>query len=312
MPRVEPFHSMPTVIRRAWLAMALFAWLFWPGWARAETTACTVLDTLPAQVTVAGNYCLDKDFSQVFSAWAINLASDDVTLDCNGHRLRQTDPAGAFPGIEVSADRRHVVVRNCVVDGFHDGILFSNGAGGGGRDSVAQGNTVLHFRQSGIVAWGSSMHIEGNHISQALANDNGGAYGIFLMSADSNGAGSVIRDNTITDFTPATSGAANAINGIFIANVRNTEISGNTIANLPARTGQCAWAIYGSDPTGTRITGNVLLSVQQPVVAPLDGNQCGISLYGTAQEQATNVCDDNVVGHYGAIYGCVSAGNTEF
>jgi hypothetical protein len=39
MPRVEPFHSLPTVFRRAWLAIALFAWVLWPMTARAQATA---------------------------------------------------------------------------------------------------------------------------------------------------------------------------------------------------------------------------------------------------------------------------------
>jgi hypothetical protein len=312
MPRIEPFHSLATVFRRAWLAIALFAWVAWPAAARAETTACTVLGALPIAVGAPGNYCLDHDYAQAFDYFAVNITGNDITLDCNGHRLRNTNAANAYPGVDVGGSLSHVVVRNCVIDGFHDGIIFSNGGGNGARNSIARDNTILHFRQQGIVGWGSSLLIEGNRISQALGDDNGGAIGIYLISIDANGSGSVIRNNTIVDFTPAPSGAANAVAGIWIGNVRNTEISGNTVANLNARTGQCAWAVYGSDPTGTRVTGNVLLSVPQPVAAPYDGSQCGISLYGTAQEQATNVCDDNVVGHYGAIYGCVSAGNTGF
>jgi hypothetical protein len=247
--------------------------------------------------------------AQAFGAWAISIAANDVVLDCNGHRIRQTDPGGAFPGIDAQA-RQNVTVRNCVVDGFHDGISFSNNQTGNYAVNILD-NHVLNFRQQGIIAWGSSFRIEGNRITQGLGNDNGGITGIFLLSMDQNGAGTVIRGNLITDLHPPATDPSNDVTGIFVANVRDTVIADNVISNLGANAQHCAWGVYGSGATAVSATGNQILS--PPRTGPDDGTQCGgIALFGTAEQQATNACRDNVVGHFnGNISGCLEISNTE-
>lgn len=312
MPCRAVVHSLATVICRAWLAIALFAWLAWPAAARAETTACTVLASLPASIGSAGTYCLEQDFSADFGYYAIAINTNDVVIDCNGHRIRQTDPAGAWGGIGSGVERNHVVVRNCVLEGFRNGIEMSTNTSAGNRTAVIAGNTIVRFRESGIIAWGSGLLIENNHIAQALGTESGGLVGIYLLSSDANGAGSVIRGNTITDFRPGAFASPNWTLGINVSNVRNTDIGHNTISALNARTGQCTWGIYGSGASGTRVGDNTILGVVQPVAPPVDGSQCaGVALYGTAEEQATNVCSDNVIGHFGtATFGCVAANTT--
>ena len=251
-PVATPIH--PTHAWRGWLAVAMLSWLAWPAPGRAEATACQPL-TVPTTITVPGRYCLVADSTQAFSLWAIAIAADDVVLDCNHHRLRNTDAASVWPGIRAE-DRRNVTVRNCVIDGFHDGISFGN-----------------------------------------------------------NGAGTVIRDNVISGLRPPPGDPVNDVMGIFLANVQDTEISGNVISDMHARTNRCAWGVYGSGAVGVLAAGNTLQSALQPGVAPYDGTPCGgISLFGTAGQQATNVCRDNVVGHFNTdITGCgASDANSEF
>jgi hypothetical protein len=307
-----PVANHPTQSWCGCLALAMLLWLAWPATGRAETMDCQAL-TVPTTITVPGHYCLVADSTQAFSLWAIAIAADDVVLDCNHHRLRNTDAASAWPGIRAE-DRHRVTVRNCVIDGFHDGISFGNN-GAGNADVSLLGNQVLNFRQQGMVLWGSSFRVEGNRISQGLGNDNGGIVGIYLISFDQKGAGTVIRDNVISGLRPPPGDPANDVMGIFLANVQNTEISGNVISDLHARTNHCAWAVYGSGAVGVLATGNTLQSALQPEAAPYDGTPCGgISLFGTVEQQATNVCRDNVVGHFNTdITGCgVSDANTGF
>jgi hypothetical protein len=85
------------------------------------------------------------------------------------------------------------------------------------------------------------------------------------------------------------------------------------ISGLYANTNWYVSAIAGSDVTGTLVARNTILS-PPPLPAPLDGSQSGgIVLSGTLEQQATNVCRDNVVGHFGSnVVGCVKDGNTEF
>ena len=309
-PVATPIH--PTHAWRGWLAVAMLSWLAWPAPGRAEATACQPL-TVPTTITVPGRYCLVADSTQAFSLWAIAIAADDVVLDCNHHRLRNTDVASVWAGIRAE-DRRNVTVRNCVIDGFHDGISFGNN-GAGNANITLSGNQVLNFRQHGLVLWGSTFRVEGNRISQGLGNDNGGIVGIYLISFDQNGAGTVIRDNVISGLRPPPGDPVNDVMGIFLANAQDTEISGNVISDMHARTNRCAWAVYGSGAVGVLAAGNTLQSAHQPGVAPYDGTPCGgISLFGTAGQQATNVCRDNVVGHFNTdISGCgTGADNSEF
>jgi hypothetical protein len=85
------------------------------------------------------------------------------------------------------------------------------------------------------------------------------------------------------------------------------------ISGIYANTNWYVAAITGSESTGILIAGNTILS-PPPLPAPLDGSQSsGIILGGTVETQATNVCRDNVVGHFSAdILGCVKDGNSEF
>jgi hypothetical protein len=301
-----------TVVRRGWLALLLFAWMAWPATSRAETVGCVGL-ALPATITVPGHYCLDADSSQAFSVWAVAINADDVVLDCNGHRIRNTDAASAWPGIRAE-DRRNVVVRNCVVDGFHEGISFSTNGGAGNADVQLLDNSLSNFRQQGIVAWGSTFRIEGNRITQGLGNDNGVNVGISLVSLDANGAGTIIRGNVITGLRPSSGDPVNDVMGISLGNVRNIDITDNVITDLHARTGRCAWGIYGSGATAVRVVGNTILTTRSPEAAPYDGSNCGgAALFGTPEQQATNVCRDNIGGHWNTNFtGCLKTGNSEW
>jgi hypothetical protein len=312
MPYRASIHSLATVVCRAWLAFALFAWLAWPASVRAETTGCTVIDSVPYNILAPGNYCLTQDFT-VASGYGIIISSDDVVVDCNHHRLRNTDPAAYAPGVSNGVEHSNLTVRNCVIEGFREGVSMSTNTPPGNRENVIENNTILRFHGQGIIVWGSGVRIEGNHISQALGDDNGGMIGIALWSMDNNAAGNVVRNNVITDFRPGAFANPSGTLGIYVATDRDTVIEGNTISGLNARTNQCTWGIYsGYNATGVEVRDNVILSVPQPVAAPLNGTQCGgVTLSGTPETQATNVCVDNVVGHFNTNFsGCVLNTNT--
>jgi hypothetical protein len=56
--------------------------------ARAETVNCANITTLPATISSAGVYCLKQDLAtSIESGAALNIASNNVILDCNGYRL---------------------------------------------------------------------------------------------------------------------------------------------------------------------------------------------------------------------------------
>ena len=305
--------SMPM---RAYVLLVLAALLVWASPpARADTQACTVLDTLPATITVPGRYCLEQNFVQAFEFGdAITINADDVVLDCNDHQIRATSSASNATGISTSNARRNVEVRNCQLDNFYVGMVFTGGvAEPGAVGNRIIGNTILRTRQVAMYVIGSANLVEGNRIALSSGNVNGVVYGIYMYSPAAQGVGNVIRGNHISDIKPTPPGDGNTVEAITFFNVRNTEVSGNVISGMYANTNWGTYGIKGSQTSHNTITGNVVLS-PPPLAAPLDGGfYVGILMSGTAEEQATNVCTDNVVGHFNTNVNCgTEVGNTEF
>jgi parallel beta-helix repeat protein len=281
--------------------------------ARADTTACIGLPTLPTTISAAGRYCLHKDFSQDFTFSAIIISVDDVVLDCNGHTVTNTLATNSASGVDAGNGRRNVTVRNCILDGFQVGVTLTGSTDPGATGNRIEDNTIRGSRQMGMYVIGSNNRVERNRIVGLRGDVNGVGYGIFMYSPVSYGVGNSIRDNVFADWKPAPPGAGNVINAIYFFRVQETEITGNVISGLYANTNWYVSAIAGSDVTGTLVARNTILS-PPPLPAPLDGSQSGgIVLSGTLEQQATNVCRDNVVGHFGSnVVGCVKDGNTEF
>ena len=234
-----------TWYRRA-LATGLLAASMLAPVARAETTACLPIESLPAILGAPGHYCLVSDFTQSLNTSAIVIAADDVVLDCNGHRIRNTLNTNGATGISLY-DRNEVTVRNCVVDGFFGGINLSTSTEGRGTGNRIEGNHVVNARQQGITLAGSRNLIVGNRITRMTGNHNGVAYAIYLVNFSSFAVGNVIRDNVIADFMPTPPGSDSTVRAIYIGNGRQTVIEGNTISGLYERTGKYLYAIesYG-------------------------------------------------------------------
>jgi hypothetical protein len=298
--------------RCAWLALVLLAWLAWAPAARAETVGCTPIAALPVQITNAGRYCLEADFAQDFNnADPVLIQQSDVVLDCNGHRIRHTDPAGnGARGIHASSGLANVTIRNCVVDGFFIGIeLTSDGTIDG---SVRlEGNEVLNARVYGIEAAGANIRIEGNHVDHVLGDSTAdGPVGILLYS----GTGFDVRGNTVSDIRPAITTATGNAFGIFMQQVQDSVVADNTVIALTGYTGFGVYGIRGWDVSGISVERNVVASPPAPGTAPHDGHQYrAIFFEGTPEQLATIACRDNVVGHFDTdIQGCTAALNTEY
>jgi parallel beta-helix repeat protein len=281
--------------------------------ARAETTNCLGITSLPTTIVEPGRYCLHKDFAQPFNSAAIEINVDDVVLDCNGHAITNTEATNSPTGVYGPNARRNVTVRNCTLDTFQVGILLVASSDPGAVGNRIEDNTIRNARQIGLYVIGSNNRIDRNRIVGLSGNVNGVSYGIFLYSGAAAGTDNSIRDNIITDWKPTPPGAGNVTNAIYFFRVQETEVTGNVVSGLYASTNWYVSAIFGSDVSGTVVARNTVLS-PPPLPAPFDGSQSsGILLGGTPEMQATNACRDNVVGHFSSnISGCVKDGNTEF
>jgi parallel beta-helix repeat protein len=289
-----------------------------PAPARAEATACTVIASLPAVVSTPGRYCLDADHAVAGSAVdAIQVNASDVELDCNDHRVLGSTVGNTGVGVRIGTGSSRVAVRHCRIEGFGNGIYSDWAADTAPRGIHVQGNTIVGSTWTGIWLFGSGNLVEGNHISELRGGDSGPyTTGIYLSSDPGYAVGNIVRGNTIVAFRPTwpTVSAYNLSMGIHATRQRGLVAEDNTVSGLLARTGGGVYGIATAQSVNTLVRGNVILSALAPQPAPLDGgNWSGIFLQGTAEEQATNQCVDNQVGHFNSdITGCPSAADTQF
>lgn len=96
-----------------------------PAGARAETNSCTAVATLPAVISTAGIYCLNKDFTvNMPSGVAIDITSPNVVLDLNAHRLANTAGSTNTATAIQSAEAR-ITIKNGTIRGFQSGVRLS-------------------------------------------------------------------------------------------------------------------------------------------------------------------------------------------
>jgi hypothetical protein len=288
--------------------------------ARAETLTCTELATLPATITASGHYCLSKNFSQVFTTAAINIAASNVVLDCNDHAVTQTGTT-AITGVYAS-NRSQVTVRNCALNGFGRGIAFFETAAGQSRANRVLGNVIRRSRVAGIQMAGTANQVADNHVSENMGSAASQyTYGILLSSFGDNGVGNVLRRNVIADFVPDVYVRPM---GIYLMDVDGTAVLDNTISSLYSPQGQGAYGIVASGTVlnTAAVRNHVITAVGTPSPATITfGGPSYDGLRFDAAPTAVdhNACRDNVVGHWlnniateTAGGGCVKFDNTEF
>ncbi len=81
------------------------------------------------EISIAGEYILSQNITD--SSACLNITSDDIILDCQGHSITGT---GSSYGIKVYGEMNGVIISNCVIRDFYKGIdlngtntsIFSN------------------------------------------------------------------------------------------------------------------------------------------------------------------------------------------
>jgi hypothetical protein len=309
--------SLTPIRRTAAPAVALMAALAAPGAARAETTACLGVGTLPATISASGHYCLGADVDVAGdTAAGITINTSDVVLDCNGRRMRSTSADNTGVGIYIASSARRVTVRNCRIEDFGFGVSTTFPVDGKPRDLRILGNHVSGASRWGIAMYGSGIQVEGNHVVASEGSASGynpGGIDLEGYSAEI-AAGNVVRGNTVADFKPEFPGGSCISAGIQFSYQQGIVVEDNTVSGLYARTGCGVYGINGALSTGASVRGNTVLSAP-PLPAPFDGgNWVGIFLQGGSDVTATHVCVDNRVGNFSSnLTGCGNqANNTTF
>ena len=276
------------------LALLLLAGLVFlpqpPAQAAETGTQCTrTINSLPTVINTPGTWCLARDLTTTITqGFVVFIGSDDVTLDCNGHRLapRVMNPNAETWGI-VAADRRNITVRNCRVDGFRFGILLQNGS-----DLEASNNRLSKNTYVGIFVVGDNSVIRNNAVFDTGGRDS--AIGI-------EGIGEVdIIDNVVSGVKPVATASNPNPSAVGIASLyENPTIAGNRVRGL-VKIGEHGLTI-GIDATGVD-RANIH---DNDLTASPDG-RFGISCSDTRSVAVHNIIN----GFDTAVFSCTAPDNT--
>lgn len=230
-------------------------------------SACTVINAAPAVLSQPGRYCLAADlaFPEV-TGNAITITSDDVSLDCRGHKINPGVSLGANPGSEViimmndttlavgvaAMNRSNTTIRNCQIEGFHSGIRINEDGTLARRPTgtVVESNRVIGNSQTGILVATNGSIVRDNEVrsigDNRLAQP---AVGIRVR-------GSVdVQRNLVEDVRDATNAVTGAF-GIFATDGNGGVIENNRVVGISGGLSRVGIASYA--PGGTIIRNNSL------------------------------------------------------
>ena len=251
--------------------------------ARAETSTCTSITTLPTVISTQGVYCLKQDLSTAITTGsAITINTNNVTIDCNDFKIGGLGGGPNTLASGISAENRsNITVRNCNVRGFYNGVNLAGAAGGyhlveKSRFDLNTGNGILLSGDGGTVR---------NNRVYDTGNSAGSVAGIQTYGAVD------ILDNSINNVI-AKPGSGMPVYGILTNVGAGREISGNRISGLVAE-GPVGLrlGIYNLNSAGLMIRGN---SIYFP--SPLTANDTGIR----CQSAVPSASRDNILNNFAA------------
>jgi hypothetical protein len=223
---------------------------------------------------------------------AIEIANNNVTLDCNGFKI-----GGLAAGDSSSANgvyaynRQNASIRNCSIRGFYKGIRLHGGSGtqAGSAGHVVEDNRLDNNLHTGIeVTPGHGHLVRRNRVfDTGGAPDQTYASGIYA-NAD-------VVDNLVDGlFATATNGYPRAISVYGGGRI----VQGNIVRGFVVTGSGSAWGLYmGGD--GNRASGNHVY---------LEPTGAGVGIRtGTG---TINYCSDNTIGGFATpMDHCMDAGS---
>ncbi len=279
----------------ACVAAAVAAFLSYAP-ARAETTPCTEITSLPITITVQGIYCLKQNLNVNQSAStsaAITINAGNVTIDFNGFRVNNQAPlANTFARGVYAVDRKHITLKNGFIRGFYRGIFLKENTPGTSAGHQVEGMKIADSGYSGIGVDGDKSVVRDNRVLDTGGGSSTFVYGIILSHADDG----LVANNLVSGVAATVSN-----NGILIQVSDRVRVSGNDVTGVEG----------GSNAD----QGIVLFSVNQAIIA---GNRLlndpGTGTSGIYDNgQSSNVaCRNNEVGGFSSVpfSGCdVNVGN---
>lgn len=250
--------------------------------AAAAQSACTTLDTLPATISEPGNYCLAANHAtNITSGTLINIAANDVTLDCRQFTLRNNaaSATGSSSAI-VALNRNNVTIENCrVIGGFTHGINVSqnNSQPNLSYYNIVRNNFIAGPYRNGIVAFGSAIEIRDNRIYDIGGQLNAPVNGILIGGSDVGGFKfQMVQGNRIA----GTNSPSRAAYGIYSTGSIGSVFHENLVSGTSSAGGAYkAYGIMVLTGAGITVTDNYISdagpgSDSVGVQTPADGGVC--------------------------------------
>jgi nitrous oxidase accessory protein NosD len=261
--------------------------------ADVQDNCAHTVESLPATLDAQGTWCLARDLStNAASGIAINVANNNVTLDCNGHAIDGTAGA-ATAAIAVNANgRRATTIRNCRIRGFRYGINLDGNTGANlVEDNVLEANTWV-----GIGSEGSGDIVRRNRVLDTGASTTAEARNptaIYVL-------GSVLVQDNMISGVVAPVGTNGYAYGIYVRQSEDASVLGNRVKGLvPDGTGWADGILLYSGSGGSigrvNVHGNAVFG---------QGLANEIGIWCTPDNQAS-VAGNAIVGWgHSAIDGC--------
>jgi len=283
---MQPIHRHPVASLQV-LAGACVCFAATQSIAAESYANCTgFIDSVPATIATQGTWCLRKDVATgLATGTAIAVATNNVTIDCNGFKLGGLAAGADTETVGIKAyDRSNITVRNCTVRGFHYGGMFA------GPGHLVEGNRFDANTYAGFSINGSSAIARGNLVvGTGGSTVSPGSIGIVAFD------GIHLEDNTISGVAPAAGSGGPAV-GIRMFSGPGS-IVGNRIRGLVPDGAGIARGIQKSGSSPALIVGNDIAGA---------GDASGI---GIECSDVRNRYRDNVVTGLGTGFtGCGSAG----
>lgn len=289
------------IYRKSVIGMGLLAIAGWTQLAAAETTECTVIESVPAVISSQGVYCLKNHVSGALaSGAAISVNVNNVTIDCNEFKIGNlaAGPATQATGIS-AAGRSNVTVRNCGVRGFQTGISLTDG------QYRVEDNRLDNNTSTGILVTGSGSAVRRNEVV-----DTGGSTAPQATSSQGIRAagGMDIVDNNVSGVLA--SGGNGSAYGIYVENLDAGYITGNRVRELvPAGLGFRRGIWVDSGARVTLKSNSVVLN--GGLLNGDAGIRCGgLVLNGVAQDNT--VLGAGVLGTVVSLVNCVNLGGVNY
>jgi hypothetical protein len=286
----------PIVMKFVLLLLALLL----SGWTSPSSAqSCVAISSLPKTITAPGNYCLGVNHTLTMTTGnAINIAANDVVLDCQNFTIRNLATAnnGTSNAINIT-NRNSVTVKNCrIIGGFATGIwAYQN-------NTLPTQNYYINLLDNyiagtywyGILAYGSAIEIRNNRIYDVSGQVNNFAMAIRVAGSPGYPRFHVVTDNVIAGPRSTYNNAYgvysdNSVGGIFTNNRIHAPMASN-----PAFRGY-----------GFRIGGYANRITDNHVTGTADTNETGIFA-----ATADTTCFDNYIRMDVVTQGCdASLGN---